>query len=89
MIPPLALEESEQPMQQAISKEQLWEKLNLLDPFQQQAVLNLINSLAEAQSAAAKRDKRRLLALSVWSDEDIQRVEEAQDRINAWQLPTF
>jgi len=76
-------------MQQAISKEQLWEKLNLLDPFQQQTVLSLINSWLEAQPAAAKRDKRRLLALSVWSDKGIQRIKEAQDRINAWQLPTF
>ena len=76
-------------MQQAISKEQLWEKLNLLDPFQQQTVLGLINSWLEAQPAAANRDKRRLLALSVWTDEDVQRIEEAQERINAWQPPTF
>lgn len=76
-------------MQQAISKEQLWEKLNLLDPFQQQTVLSLINSLLQAQPAVGKRDKRQLLTLSVWTDEDIQRIEETQDRINAWQLPTF
>jgi hypothetical protein len=85
----VALEESEQRMQQVISKEQLWEKITLLDSFQQQTVLTFIDALLDAQPAAGRRDKRRLLALSLWTDEDIQRIEEAQDRINAWQLPTF
>lgn len=74
-------------MQQTISREHLWNKLDLLDPLQQEAVVALIDSLLEAQPVAGKRDKRRLLALSVWTEQDIQQIEDAQDWINEWQLP--
>lgn len=74
-------------MQQTISREHLWNKLDLLDPLQQETVVALIDSLLEAQPVAGKRDKRRLLALSVWTEQDIQQIEDAQDWINEWQLP--
>lgn len=76
-------------MQQVITKEQLWEKLDLLNPLQQQSVLAFIDSLVKAQSTVDKRDKHQLLTLSAWTEEDIQPIQEAQDRINAWQLPSF
>jgi hypothetical protein len=81
--------ESEQQMQQIISKEQLWEKINLLNPFLQQTVVMFIDSLLKTQTIVNKRDKSRLLNISVWSEEDIQQIEEAQNRMNAWQLPVF
>lgn len=74
-------------MQQTISREHLWNKLDLLDPLQQETVVALIDSLLEAQPVAGKRDKRRLLALSVWTEQDFQQIEDAQDWINEWQLP--
>jgi hypothetical protein len=76
-------------MQQTISKEQLLEKIDHLNPFLQQTVSAFIDGLLRTQTMTAKRDKSRLLAISVWSDEDIQLIEEAQSRINAWQLPAF
>jgi hypothetical protein len=81
--------ESELSMQQIISKKQLWEKLGQLNPLLQQTVIVFIDSLLETQTTVDQRDKRRLLALSVWNDEDVQRIEEAQDRVNAWQLPAY
>lgn len=76
-------------MQQVITKDQLWEKLNLLNPLQQQTVLTLIDSLVKTQPTADKRDKHQLLMLSEWTEEDIQPIQEAQERMNAWQLPNF
>ena len=76
-------------MQQIISKEQLWAKLGLLHPFQQQTVVAFIDSLLKTQTVVDKRDKSGLLTLSVWTEQDLQPIKEAQDRINAWQLPVF
>ena len=72
---------------QELSREQLWEKLSQLDPFQQQSVANFIDSLLDLKTSTTRRDKRELLSLSVWTDEDIAQIQEAQDRINAWNLP--
>jgi len=76
-------------MQQIVSKEQLWAKLDLLNPFQQQIVVAYIDSLLKTQTVVNKRDKSRLLNLSVWTEQYLQPIEEAQARINAWQLPAF
>ncbi len=62
--------------QQGITKEQLWEKLGLLDPFQQQSVADFIDSLLKPKMLAGKRDKQELLTLSVWTDEDVAQIEE-------------
>ena len=67
-------------MQQAISKDQLWTKLEQLNPFQQQTVMALIDSLLSTQTVIQQRDKASLLNLSVWTEEDLQLIEEAQDR---------
>ena len=74
-------------MQQDINREQLWAKLSQLDPFQQQSVAAFIDSLLKPHAPAGKRSKQDLLALSVWSDEDLAQIEAAQDAINAWTLP--
>ena len=76
-------------MQNAIVREQLWEKLNLLNSWQQQMVFGLIDSLLDAQPTTGKRDKKRLLSLSVWTEQEIERIEEAQGAINEWRLPQF
>ncbi len=62
-------------MQQGINREQLWAKLSQLDPFQQQSVAAFIDSLLKPQTPAPKRSKQELLALSVWSDEDLAQIE--------------
>ena len=74
-------------MQYGITREQLWEKLGQLDPFQQQSVADFVEFLLRSRTSAGKRSKKELLALSVWTDEDIAQIQEAQDRINAWNFP--
>ncbi len=74
-------------MQPAITREQIWEKLDRLDSFQQQSVVAFIDSLLQPKTPAVPRDKSWLLALSVWTDEDVARVQMAQDEINAWNIP--
>lgn len=56
-------------MQTTISKEQLLEKLDRLNPSLQQAVVAFIDGLLKTQTTIAKRDKNRLLTISVWSDD--------------------
>ena len=58
-------------MQQAISKDQIWKKLEQLNLFQQQTVLAFIDSLVNTQPTVGKRDKSQLLNLSIWTEEDI------------------
>jgi hypothetical protein len=74
-------------MQQIITREQLWERIGQLDPFQQQSVVAFIDSLLKPQTQTGKRSKKALLSLSVWTDADIAQIEEAQDGINAWTVP--
>ena len=74
-------------MQSTITREQLWERLGQLDPFQQQSVVAFIDSLLKPKTPASKHDKSGLLALSVWTDEDIAQIQDTQDRINAWKIP--
>jgi hypothetical protein len=66
----------------------LWYKFELLDEVQQELVLAFVDSLIAAQSAD-KANKKALLSVSVWSEEDSQQVKDAQDQINQWQLPQF
>jgi hypothetical protein len=75
-------------MTPVISKEQLWNKIEMLDRVQQETVVAFIDSLIETRSVE-KPDRRRLLMVSVWTEEDIQQIKDAQDRLNEWQLPTF
>ena len=66
-------------MQSIITREQLWERFGQLDPFRQQSVVAFIDSLLNPKTPAGKRDKSRLLALSVWTDEDVARIRDTQD----------
>ena len=52
-----------------ISKEQLLEKIDRLNPLLQQTVVAFIDGLLKTQSTGEKRDKSRLLGVSVWSDD--------------------
>lgn len=52
-----------------ISKEQLLEKIDRLNPLLQQTVVAFIDGLLKTQSTGAKRDKSRLLSVSGWSDD--------------------
>ena len=47
------------------------------------AVLEFTNHL----NVPERRDKSSLLELSVWTEEDIQQIEEGQRRLNEWRIP--
>jgi hypothetical protein len=74
-------------MQHSMTREQLWDKLGQLDPFQQQSVADFVEFLLRTKTPAGKRNKKELLTLSVWTDEDIAQIQEVQDGINAWNFP--
>lgn len=74
-------------MQQLVTPKQLWEQFGQLNPSQQKEVVAFIESFLTAETPKFKRDRRTLLQLSVWSEDDIARIEEAGDRINAWNIP--
>lgn len=65
-------------MQQIISKEQLWMKLGLLHPFEQQTVVAFVDSLLKTQTVVDKRDKSGLLNLSVWTGDEMIAKEDSQ-----------
>ena len=66
-----------------------FELFELLTPFQQKTVLSFVGSLLRTRATACQRDKSTLLNLSTWAEEDIQEIEDAQQRINQWQIQTF
>lgn len=74
-------------MQQLVTPKQIWKQFGQLSPSQQKEVAIFIESLLTSEPPKVKRDRRPLLQLSVWSEDDIARIEEAQDRINAWNIP--
>jgi len=63
-------------------------KFNQLDAFQKQEVLDFLDFLL-AKSKKQQRDgneyKKRLLEISVWSDEDLAIFEENKKRFDEWQ----
>jgi hypothetical protein len=60
-----------------ISKDQLWHKIERLDRIQQETVVAFIDSLLESHTLG-KPDKDRLLTLSVWTEEEVQQIIDAQ-----------
>lgn len=76
-------------MPQMMTHHQLSEKLERLSLFQRASVEEFIEFLLNKQAHADEQKKSVLLRVSVWNDEDIQRIEHVQREINAWQLPTF
>lgn len=76
-------------MQHSISKDRWVEFFDLLSPFQQKIVFTFVDSLLGRKQQSTQREKRELLDLSVWTDDDIGEIEDAQRRINEWQIPAF
>ena len=76
-------------MHQMMTHHQLSEKLERLSPFQRVSVEEFIEFLLSKQVHAEARKKSALLHVSVWDDDDIQRIEDVQREMNAWSLPTF
>lgn len=64
-------------LDQLISQKLLW-----LTQQQKQTIYDFINFLLSTRPALPKPQKSDLLKISVWSDEDVQKIEEVQKQIN-------
>ena len=68
--------------------QQIAEKLELLPPPQRETVFELINRLLNQSEARESADKKGLLLqASVWSEDDVRHVREAQEAVNRWRIP--
>jgi len=76
-------------MEQSITRDSLLENFDLLNAFQQSTVFTYIESLLKARKAREKLDKSSLLNLSVWTEEDVQNIEEGRKRMNEWKIPSY
>ncbi len=72
-----------------ITSEKISEKCEQLDPLQRKTVSEFIDFLLSKHPSPHRDKKALLLHTSVWSDEDIQSIEEVQKELNTWQIPTF
>lgn len=71
------------------TSQQVYHKLELLDPFQRETVSEFIDFLLSKQPVVSSDKKTILLGTSVWSEEHLQQVEEIQKDINTWKPPIF
>lgn len=97
----IAMQKKGQTMQEMIQTRTITEKLNLLPTLQKQTVYEFIdfllskNGINNAEGSTRVRDnssqdkKSLLLNVSVWNEEDIEAIEEAQKDINRWNLTAF
>lgn len=75
-------------MQSAITIEQLAEKFELLSPSQKRALYEFVDSLLRRDGAnGSAGSKALLLETSVWSEQDVRRIREAQQDLDAWRIP--
>ena len=75
-------------MSTAMVEEQIFEKISLLDPSQKKTVYDFVNFLLSQQTQTGQ-DTSALLNVSVWEEEAIEAVEEAQRAINLWQPESY
>ncbi len=68
--------------------QQIAEKLELLPPPQRATVFELVNRLLNQNQARESAEKKGLLLqASVWSENDVRNVREAQEAVNRWRIP--
>lgn len=76
-------------MQGVVTAQQLTEKIALLDPPQRETVYRFISSiLSKRQTRDIDATKQLLLETSVWNEEDVRQIHEAQEDVNAWRIPS-
>ncbi len=74
----------------SVSFETLVNKFEILPEQAKKEAYDFIEFLIEKRVPKKKKiDKRKLLEVSCWSDEDIEAIEEAGRALNQWNLETF
>ncbi|NIM11070.1 MAG: DUF2281 domain-containing protein [Candidatus Aminicenantes bacterium] len=74
----------------SVTAERVMQKFEVLPENAKKEVDDFIDFLLQKRPPRKKKlDKKKLLEISQWTEEDIKAVEEAGKEINKWQLETF
>lgn len=74
----------------SISAESILQKFEVLPENAKREVADFIEFLLQKRPSKKKKiDKKALLEISQWTDEDIQAIEDAGKEINKWKVETF
>ena len=72
-----------------VTSEILVEKCQQLDPLERKTVGEFIDFLLSKHTQSCGKVQQALLETSVWSDKDIASIEQVQQDMAQWQIPTF
>ena len=74
----------------AVNAETIAQKFETLPEFAKREVADFIDFLLRKKKPGKKKiDKKKLLEISCWNDEDIQAIEDAGKKLNQWKLEIF
>jgi hypothetical protein len=74
----------------SVTSETVMQKFEVLPESAKKEVADFIDRLLQKRPSRKKKlDKKKLLEISQWTEEDIKAIEEAGKEINKWQLETF
>ena len=74
----------------SVTAETVMQKFEVLPESAKKEVADFIDRLLKKRPSRKKKlDKKKLLEISQWTEEDIKAIEEAGKEINKWQLETF
>lgn len=73
----------------ALFEQQIIYKISKLTPIEKQTVYEFVDFLLNKQARQPTVRKAALLDISVWDEQAIEAIEEAQEQINAWNPPVF
>lgn len=67
----------------------LAEKCQQLDPLERETVGEFIDFLLSKHTQSRENAQQALLDTSVWNDDDIASIEQVQQDMAQWHIPTF
>ncbi|MCK4762631.1 MAG: DUF2281 domain-containing protein [Candidatus Aminicenantes bacterium] len=74
----------------SVSSETIIQKYETLPGYAKREVADFIDFLvSRRKKPVKKKDKKKLLEVSCWSDEDIEAIEDAGKEINKWKPEAF
>jgi len=74
----------------SVTSETVIQKFEILPESAKRQVTDFIDFLLQKRSPRKKKiDKKMLLEISQWTEEDIKAIKDAGKEINKWQLETF
>lgn len=74
----------------SVTSDTILQKFNILPENAKKEVADFIDFLIQKKKPVKKKlNKKKLLEVSCWSNEDIEAIEDAGKEINKWQPETF